>query len=331
MNEFIGKNKFKLMILAVSLVMLLTAGSYAFFTAVVNGNEFSETTVVKSGVMEITFTDGQLIGTPSNMIPGQSIEKRFSVKNTGNVETSYVIYLSEIINTFNPSTDLEYKLEKLSSNGFNMDSFVVAPVNSSAINNVAQSIDVNEVQEYKLTVRFKEANANQDNNKGKKFQTKIQINEVSDATIAINLHSDVTLSSYTHIASIGRTLDLADPHNDDYLFLGWYLDSNYQNQLPSNTVVTESLTDLYAKWEVIATSFSSYLRNLDTSDVTQDDGTEDANMRYVGSSPNNYVSFKLGNNTYETWRVIGVFNSNTHGYSSDLVKIARDLDICLGD
>ena len=53
--------------------------------------------------------------------------------------------------------------------------------------------------------------------------------------------------------------------------------------------------------------------------VLQDDGSGDANMRYIGTSPNNYVTFNG-----EDWRIIGVFNSNSHGMNEELVKIVKD-------
>ena len=50
------------------------------------------------------------------------------------------------------------------------------------------------------------------------------------------------------------------------------------------------------------------------------DGTVDNNLRYVGSDPNNYVSF---NN--ELWRIIGVFNNidNGTGTKETRLKIIR--------
>ena len=52
--------------------------------------------------------------------------------------------------------------------------------------------------------------------------------------------------------------------------------------------------------------------------VLQDDGTVDKNMRFIGANPNNWVIFNG-----ENWRIIGVFNSNSHGMDEDLVKIER--------
>ena len=59
MNEFIGKNKVKLVVLALAVVMLITSASYAWFTATVSGD--GNENVVTTGNMEITFEDGQVI------------------------------------------------------------------------------------------------------------------------------------------------------------------------------------------------------------------------------------------------------------------------------
>ena len=60
------------------------------------------------------------------------------------------------------------------------------------------------------------------------------------------------------------------------------------------------------------------------------DGTVDNNLRYIGANPNNYVYFNCddynnpSSSTCELWRIIGVFNENSHGISGEkLVKLIR--------
>ena len=60
------------------------------------------------------------------------------------------------------------------------------------------------------------------------------------------------------------------------------------------------------------------------------DGTADNNLRYIGANPNNYVYFNCAdynnpsNSTCELWRIIGVFNDNSHGISGEkLIKLIR--------
>ena len=51
------------------------------------------------------------------------------------------------------------------------------------------------------------------------------------------------------------------------------------------------------------------------------DQTVDNNLRYIGSNPNNYVNLPMEDGTTQLWRIIGIFNSNTHGKNEELVKI----------
>ena len=60
------------------------------------------------------------------------------------------------------------------------------------------------------------------------------------------------------------------------------------------------------------------------------DGSADNNLRYIGRDPNNYVYFNCddynnpSNSTCELWRIIGIFNKNSHGISGEkLVKLIR--------
>ncbi|HIS86607.1 MAG TPA: hypothetical protein IAB49_00515 [Candidatus Caccenecus avistercoris] len=60
------------------------------------------------------------------------------------------------------------------------------------------------------------------------------------------------------------------------------------------------------------------------------DNTADNNLRYIGRDPNNYVYFNCddynnpSNSTCELWRIIGIFNDNSHGISGEkLVKLIR--------
>ena len=132
-------------------------------------------------------------------------------------------------------------------------------------------------------------------------------NEILDNTNLINCNNLVKLS------------------NSDYISCSIYFDSN------NNALVTlygsgkfEGLqiingTKENAKAEEIkapvygnAVNYVKVLYAYDaSSNGLEKDTTSDANIRYVGANPNNYVEFNG-----ETWRIIGVFGSN--------LKLVRD-------
>ena len=79
------------------------------------------------------------------------------------------------------------------------------------------------------------------------------------------------------------------------------------------------------KVEFYFETMSEQIENLytDNSTILAYDGSADNNLRYIGANPNNYVLF---NN--ELWRIIGVFNENSHGVAGQkLVKLIRNESI----
>ena len=188
MKELFKKNKSYMygILLALLLVITITATSYAYFSAAVTGS--STDNVVTTGSMEIEFTDGPDVSL-DNALPGQYIEKTFSVKNSGTVDTSYDIYLSDLINDFTDTSDLVYTL---TSNDGGQNIIETEMPTASTMIVSSKSLPVNATHNYTLRITFKETNDNQDDNKGKTFRTVIRINEVKDVEIVA---SQVSFSS----------------------------------------------------------------------------------------------------------------------------------------
>ncbi len=114
-----------------------------------------------------------------------------------------------------------------------------------------------------------------------------------------------------------------------------------------NLTKTKTSCSLYfgSKTEKICTSAgeesgSCYLARKSDNDKTNFayDDTDDANLRYIGATPNNYVLFNCekdvepSKETCETWRIIGVMNNITEVSEDELqtettgthIKIIRD-------
>ena len=161
--------------IAIALVVAIASTSYAFFTI---GNKTGEETVITSGTMGLHLEDGPEVGL-ENAIPGTSVTKTFYVENTGNVATSYDLYLSEVVNTFVDKTDLVYTLTS-NDGGYSTTGQVQAPSTPAKIVD-AKPIAVGGIHHYTLVVTFLSKNENQDDNQGVEFSAKVQINEYKEA------------------------------------------------------------------------------------------------------------------------------------------------------
>ena len=173
------KNK-KILILSVIgsllLVSIAIASSYAYFVANVSGNKDTNNVVVTNGVMALEYKDGDEI-TLANAVPGNSVTKTFTVKNTGNVSTNYTIYFSELSNKFVDKTDLVYTLTS-SDGGKNVVQTQVPSTNDAMVSNYA--IDAGKTHTYTLTITFLNKDENQNDNMGVTFSTKVSINETKE-------------------------------------------------------------------------------------------------------------------------------------------------------
>ena len=170
------KNK-KILILSIIGVLLLAsigiAVSYAYFNASVSGNPTTNNVVINNGVMSLEYKDGDEINL-ANAVPGSSVTKTFTVKNTGNVATNYTIYFSELSNKFVDKTDLVYTLTS-SDGGKNVAQTQVPSKNEAMVSNYA--IEAGKTHTYTLTITFLNKDENQNDNMNVSFTTKIGINE----------------------------------------------------------------------------------------------------------------------------------------------------------
>ncbi len=170
-----------IIIVAFLVLTLTTVASYAFFTANINSN--ATQTVITTGTMALEFIDGPKVSL-ENAIPSESISKTFKVRNIGDVESIYDLYLSEVVNKFDDKNDLVYTLTSSNGCAINTEKIVPSEVGEQSKLTTC-SIGVNEEHEYTLTITFKDDGTNQDDNKGKRFSAKISINEYQEPKLTI--------------------------------------------------------------------------------------------------------------------------------------------------
>lgn len=177
-NNKIDKKKYIILIVLIVLMIIATIAvtSYAFFTI---SNSKGNDNVITSGTMSLHFTDGSAVNA-NGLVPGQHVDKTFTVENTGTIAATYDIYLSDVINDFADQSDLVYEIIS-NDGGYNTTSQIQVPnAPTKIISNYP--IDVDEIHTYTLRITFLNKDENQNDNQGKMFSAKIRINDYSYAT-----------------------------------------------------------------------------------------------------------------------------------------------------
>lgn len=86
---------------AVTLLILAVVGlSYAFFSAFINNSETDPSIEGTGANLSLVYTDGKSVITSSNIMPGWSATKTFTVTNNGEADTYYKLNISNITNEF---------------------------------------------------------------------------------------------------------------------------------------------------------------------------------------------------------------------------------------
>ena len=234
------------------LVSIAIASSYAYFVANVSGNKDTNNVVVTNGVMSLEYKDGDEINL-ANAVPGSSVSKTFTVKNTGNVATNYTIYFSELSNKFVDKTDLVYTLTS-SDGGKNVSQTQVPSKNDAMVSNYA--IDAGKTHTYTLTITFLDKDENQDDNQNVSFSTKVSINETKEyvPTFAERI-AELSATDTTNFATDDPDNNIryigANPNN--YVYFNC---SDYSNQSDSTC----------EKWRIIGV-----FKNMNKEDGSKED------------------------------------------------------------
>ena len=232
------------------LVSIAIASSYAYFVANVSGNKDTNNVVVTNGVMSLEYKDGDEINL-ANAIPGSSVTKTFTVKNTGNVATNYTIYFSELSNKFVDKTDLVYTLTS-SDGGKSVAQTQVPSKNDAMVSNYA--IEAGKTHTYTLTITFLNKDENQNDNMNVSFTTKIGINESVEYVEPIEILGK-KITDTTQIATDDPDNNIryigANPNN--YVYFNC---SDYSNQSDSTC----------EKWRIIGA-----FKNMTKEDGSQED------------------------------------------------------------
>lgn len=172
------KQKITLSITGIILVTLILVGlTYGYYLTTIKGNTNTKSITTSLANLELKYDDGNGIITSSNLEPGDSVTKTFSVENTGNKKVvNYTVYLENVINEFIDKNDLKITLKCTSNNGTCNGNTLTYPSSDGII--AVNDIEEKEIQTFELKVDFIETNDLQNDNMNKKFEGNVKILDI---------------------------------------------------------------------------------------------------------------------------------------------------------
>ena len=171
-----------------SLLVVVLSVTLAYFTAQIIGK--GKNVTINSADLKIVFTDtdGNIEG--SNITPGWSNSKTFTVKNESNGTYKYDIIIKDLVNTFKTYKYLQYKITS-TDGGYNMTDYSYLP-KSSTKEDVALA--------YEISI-----------DKGKTHTYTIEIKYVNDESVDQSIDMGQSLSGTIYIRKFTKpTMKLTD-------------------------------------------------------------------------------------------------------------------------
>ena len=192
-----------------SLLVVVLSVTLAYFTAQIIGE--GKDISVSSADLKIVFTDtdGNIEG--SNITPGWSDSKTFTVENQSNGTYKYDIIIKDLVNTFKTYKYLEYKITS-TDGGYNMTDYSYLP-KSSTKEDVALayeiSIDKGKTHTYTIEIKYvNDEEVDQSIDMGKTLSGTIYIREFTKPTMKLTdklMADNITIGTRTDFSAFTGT------------------------------------------------------------------------------------------------------------------------------
>ena len=336
MNTDENKKKIIMLFIALGMIFTIITGiTFSYLAPTINNLENESTVAFNAGVIAIDFKNGTSQIDVSDILPGWSETKTFSLTaiNTTSIRKAdamnYSLKLIVESNTFSDNAiSVSLKSTNTSNNG------TIAEIIPGTLLSGASEVslgfgsfdatkeigEAGATHDFELTVSFPEQYRSQSSDMGKHLSAHVTIGKANDLgtlTIADNYEKTNIITSVEK--------------NKEVTLLSLYkypVDRSLSIVSGEGTINANKLTlksdemKVAINYPSITNTISGLNKNENGLEV---DETTDKNLRYVGASPKNYLKFND-----EIWRIIGVFNNITtideqeNEKTESLVKIVRN-------
>ena len=332
MNTDENKKKIIMLFIALGMIITIITGiTFSYLAPTINNLENESTVAFNAGVIAIDFKNGTSQIEVSDILPGWSETKTFSLTaiNTTSIRKAdamnYSLKLIVESNTFSDNAiSVSLKSTNTSNNGTIAE--IIPGTLLSGASEVSLgfgSFDATKeigaggvTHDFELTVSFPEQYRSQSSDMGKHLSAHVTIGKANDL-------GTLTIADSYEKANITTSVE----KNKEVTLLSLYkypVNRSLSIVSGEGTIKANKLTLKSDEMKVVVNypSITNTISGLNNNENGLEvDDTTDKNLRYVGASPKNYITFNG-----EIWRIIGIFNVyNTEtGKYEKLTKIIRN-------
>ena len=307
-----------------SLLVVVLSVTLAYFTAQIIGE--GKNISVTSTDLKIVFTDSDGAISGSNIEPGWSNSKTFTIENKSNETYKYNIVIQDLLNTFVTNGYLQYKITS-TNNGYNMTEFKDVPKSEVATDTIlaySASIDVGVTQSYTVEFIYKnDESVDQSEDMGKTLSGTLYIEKGTLPTLAEKLLADNptiqtrtdfdTTFTETNTGTLYKATEsiAGNTPKDVYYFAGdaknnWVKFGKYQNDLIRYRGYYSTTDTSYREYSTMdeCTSASSY--NINCTEYKYANAGDDIYWRIIRTNADGSVRLLYhGTSTTATDAYIG--------------------------
>ena len=253
-KKYLSKKEY--IIFALSLVIiLLSTFSFAFYYSV----DSTQESIVTSECFKLSFEDQNDINLdkayPLSDSEGSNLKPyTFTIRNVCNKAGNYQVNIETLNNSTLSTNYLKYKLDNQTPDILGNQLEVQEYIN----NNVSESRNIevgvilpNEEVTYNLRLWIYEESTFEQTSE-KEYSGKVVVKTIDNKepyqTITLNTNGGEITNNEIIKIKTRQIGELEEPTRLGYDFDGWYLDSALTNKINNNTIVTNEMNEIYAKY-----------------------------------------------------------------------------------
>ena len=221
------KQKLIISITGITIVMLALLGlTYGYYLTRIQGNTNSNSISVTTADLVLVYDDNNSFINLSEIMPGTTSSKTFTVSNPGTKEVEYVVGIDEVVNTLTRTTDLKYaitcqekEINDSDSKYKNCETIAANDGNFPKTNShlFTNKIKTKYIQKYIITISYSNLDVDQSIDMGSTIKGRMQIYSAQETVDISGKVSGTSSGDYVQINSEPRTSQIIDGR---YKFIG---------------------------------------------------------------------------------------------------------------